>query len=162
MEPKAENVVQNVGAIAEAISVFYNSIIRQVPKDVALTLTKHFMDLTIARRPITTSPEARAIALAAAEAQKRMLEQRNKEQETIRHRNEADVPHVQSPESQARGQTGTVSGGAAAPLVQDQQERGQTGTISGGAAAPLRPGTPRPPQPESPMPAREDWEQQEK
>lgn len=32
MDRKTENVVQNVGAMAEVTSVFYNSIIKQVPK----------------------------------------------------------------------------------------------------------------------------------
>ncbi len=58
MDQKAENVVQNVGAMAEVTSVFYNSIIKQVPKDVALVLTQHFMDITIAR---STSISARQL-----------------------------------------------------------------------------------------------------
>jgi hypothetical protein len=78
MEPKAENVVQNVGAIAETISVFYNSIARQVPKDVALELTKHFMDITVTRRT-TKTLDPRALAAALAEAQKRAEAQRKKQ-----------------------------------------------------------------------------------
>lgn len=49
MEDKAKNVIQNVGAMAEITSVFYNSISRQVPKDVALILTQHFMDIAMTR-----------------------------------------------------------------------------------------------------------------
>lgn len=81
MEPKAENVVQNIGAIAETISVFYNSIARQVPKDVALVLTQHFMDLTISRQPAGPSPEARAVALAAAEAHRQAVAQKRRQQQ---------------------------------------------------------------------------------
>ena len=66
MDSKAENVVQNVGAMAEVTSVFYNSIIKQVPKDVALILTQHFMDITIAR-PVSVNLGA---AAKAAEAQR--------------------------------------------------------------------------------------------
>ena len=64
MDQKAENVVQNVGAMAEVTSVFYNSIIKQVPKDVALVLTQHFMDITIAR-PVNVNLSAAAAAAKA-------------------------------------------------------------------------------------------------
>ena len=67
MDHKAENVVQNVGAMAEVTSVFYNSIVRQVPKDVALVLTQHFMDITIAR-PVNINLSASAATNAAAKA----------------------------------------------------------------------------------------------
>lgn len=76
MDPKAENVIQNVGAIAEAVSVFYNSMIRQVPKDVALVLTRHFMDLTIQRRDRISALDAKALAIAAAEARRRTAQQK--------------------------------------------------------------------------------------
>lgn len=80
MDAKAENVVQNIGAIAESISIFYNSMARQVPKDVALVLTQHFMDLTIAKRGL--SPEARmAIQTIATQAQRRAAEERKKRAE---------------------------------------------------------------------------------
>ena len=78
MESKAENVVKNIGAIAEATSIFYNTIVKQVPKDVALVLTRHFMDVTIARRNLT--PAQIAQAAAAAEARRRELEKRQQEQ----------------------------------------------------------------------------------
>lgn len=67
MDPKAENVIHNVGAIAETTSIFYNSIVGRVPKDVALALTEHFMDLSMSRKP---APNAAVIlqALRAAEA----------------------------------------------------------------------------------------------
>lgn len=64
MDRKTENVVQNVGAMAEVTSVFYNSIIKQVPKDVALVLTQHFMDITIAR-PVNVNLGAAAAAAKA-------------------------------------------------------------------------------------------------
>ena len=70
MDQKAENVVQNVGAMAEVTSVFYNSIIKQVPKDVALVLTQHFMDITIARGKGHGSPAAGHGAAEASGAAK--------------------------------------------------------------------------------------------
>lgn len=79
MDQKAENVVQNVGAMAEVTSVFYNSIIKQVPKDVALVLTQHFMDITIAR-PVNVNLSA-AAAAKAMEAQRRAMEQRKRQEQ---------------------------------------------------------------------------------
>lgn len=80
MDQKAENVVQNVGAMAEVTSVFYNSIIKQVPKDVALVLTQHFMDITIAR-PVNVNLSAAAAAAKAMEAQRRAMEQRKRQEQ---------------------------------------------------------------------------------
>ena len=77
MESKAENVVQNIGAIAETVSIIYNSIAKQVPKDVAILLTQHFMDLTIARRSVTPAQLAQAAALA--EAKRRELEKKRRQ-----------------------------------------------------------------------------------
>lgn len=83
MDKKAENIVQNIGAIAETVSVFYNSISKQVPKDVALVLTQHFMDLTI-NRPTVNAAVLRgsvATALAAAQdAQRRAMEKKKQEE----------------------------------------------------------------------------------
>lgn len=76
MENKTENLIQNVGALAETTSVFYNAISKQVPRDVALVLTQHFMTLTIGGRRTVAIP-ASAVA-AAAELQKRVLEQKQK------------------------------------------------------------------------------------
>ncbi len=76
MESKAENIIQNVGAIAETVSVFYNSMAGQVPKDVALILTQHFMNLTIARRSMTPAQ----LAQAAAQAQLRELRRKETQQ----------------------------------------------------------------------------------
>ena len=81
MDQKAENVVQNVGAMAEVTSVFYNSIIKQVPKDVALVLTQHFMDITIARQ-VNVNLSAAAAAAKAMEAQRRAMERKRQEKET--------------------------------------------------------------------------------
>ena len=78
MESKAENVVKNIGAIAEATSVFYNAIAKQVPKDVALALTKHFMEVTIARRNLTPAQIAQAAAIA--EARRREMEKQHQEE----------------------------------------------------------------------------------
>ncbi len=74
MESKAENVVQNIGAIAETVSIFYNSVAKQVPRDVAIILTQHFMDITIARRTVT--PEQLAKAAALAEVRRKELEKK--------------------------------------------------------------------------------------
>lgn len=79
MDNKTEHLIQNVGALAETTSVFYNAISKQVPKDVALVLTQHFMTLTINNRRTVAIP-ASAVA-AAAELQKRVLEQKQKQQQ---------------------------------------------------------------------------------
>ena len=81
MEGKAEHIVQNIGAIAETVSVFYNSISKQVPKDVALVLTQHFMDLTINRRPVNAAVvngnvAAAIAAIQAAEAKRKAMEKK--------------------------------------------------------------------------------------
>lgn len=81
MESKAEHIVQNIGAIAETVSVFYNSISKQVPKDVALVLTQHFMDLTINRRPVNAAVvngnvAAAIAAVQAAEAKRKAMERK--------------------------------------------------------------------------------------
>ena len=76
MESRAENVVKNIGAVAEATSIFYNTIVKQVPKDVALILTQHFMDVTIARRNMTPAQ----IAQAVAEARRREQEKQRQAQ----------------------------------------------------------------------------------
>ena len=77
MESKTENVVKNIGAIAEATSIFYNAIAKQVPKDVALVLTQHFMDVTIARRNLTPAQIAQAAAIA--ETRRREMEKHHQE-----------------------------------------------------------------------------------
>lgn len=78
MESRAENVVQNIGAIAETVSIFYNSVAKQVPRDVAIILTQHFMDITIARRTVT--PEQLAKAAALAEARRKELEKKKQQE----------------------------------------------------------------------------------
>ena len=85
MDNKADNIVQNVGAIAETVSIFYNSIAKQVPKDVAIVLTRHFMDLTINRRPVNAAVingnVAAAIAAVQAQEQKRWAAERKRQEE---------------------------------------------------------------------------------
>ena len=86
MDKKTENIVQNVGAIAETVSIFYNSIVKQVPKDVALVLTQHFMDLTINRRPVNGSVingnvAAAIAAVQAQEAKRRAMEQKKRQEQ---------------------------------------------------------------------------------
>jgi hypothetical protein len=80
MEHKADHIVQNVGAIAETTSVFYNTIAKLVPKDAALVLTQHFMDLTISRRPSSADIAAAIAAAKAAETQLRNQKKREAEQ----------------------------------------------------------------------------------
>jgi hypothetical protein len=80
MEHKADHIIQNVGAIAETTSVFYNTIVKLVPKDAALVLTQHFMDLTIDRRPTSAELAAAISAAKAAEAQLRNQKKREAEQ----------------------------------------------------------------------------------
>ena len=101
MDQKAENVVQNVGAMAEVTSVFYNSIIKQVPKDVALMLTQHFMDITIAR-PVNVNLSAAAAAAKAMEAQRRAMEAQRRAMEQRKrqeHQKQPDSPS-QPPKSE--------------------------------------------------------------
>ena len=54
--------------------------IKQVPKDVALVLTQHFMDITIAR-PVNVNLSAAAAAAKAMEAQRRAMEQRKRQEQ---------------------------------------------------------------------------------
>lgn len=103
MESKAENIVQNIGAIAETVSIFYNSISKQVPKDVALVLTQHFMDLTINHRPATgvvlSKNVASAIAAAqAAEAKRRAEQKKQQEAQEKAKEKEAEPQTQQTPE----------------------------------------------------------------
>lgn len=77
MEKRAENLVHNIGAIAETTSVFYNSIVKQVPRDVALVLTQHFMDITMKSRQVAVP--ASAVAAAAAEVHRRVMEQQKEQ-----------------------------------------------------------------------------------
>ena len=106
MESKAENIVQNIGAIAETVSVFYNSIAKQVPKDVALVLTQHFMDLTINRRPVNAAivngnVAAAIAAVQANEAKRRAQQQKQQEQQ----KKAEEKPEVQSSQEQEKGET---------------------------------------------------------
>ncbi len=104
MEGKAEHIVQNVGAIAETVSVFYNSIAKQVPKDVALVLTQHFMDLTINRRPVNAAVingnVAAAIAAVQAQEAKRRAMEKKKQSEA---QNQPEPPKKVEPENPAEG-----------------------------------------------------------
>ncbi len=95
MDNKAANIVQNVGAIAETVSVFYNSIAKQVPKDVALVLTQHFMDLTINRTPANVAVlrgNAAAAIAAVQEQQRRAAEQKKRQQEQEQLQQEQQQP----------------------------------------------------------------------
>ena len=82
MDKRAENVVQGVGALAETTSIFYNTIIKQVPKDVALILTQHFMDISVVRRPMgrqAAAAQANQTLRAAQEIERRRQENEKKE-----------------------------------------------------------------------------------
>lgn len=102
MESKAESIVKNVGAIAETVSVFYNSISKQVPKDVALVLTQHFMDLTINRRPVggLVLSSNLASAIAAAQAKEAQRQPEKQPQEEKPEKPEPEKPEPTEPENQ--------------------------------------------------------------
>ena len=102
VESKAEHIVQNIGAIAETVAVFYNSISKQVSKDVALVLTRHFMDLTINRRPLNAAVingnVATAIAaVQEAEAKRKAMERKKREEQ----KNEQKVTEEEKPTEEA-------------------------------------------------------------
>lgn len=118
MDPKAENVIHNVGAIAETTSIFYNSISGRVPKDVALALTQHFMDLSMSRKP---TPNAAVIlqALRAAEAYRHRQEKQSQtpEQSQTQTPQSADPASQTEPQAQAAAETSQPS----APAPQEPQ-----------------------------------------
>ncbi len=110
MEHNADNIVQNVGAIAETVSIFYNSIARQVPKDVALVLTRHFMDLTINRRPVNAAVingnVAAAVAVVQAQEAKRRAMEQKKQLEKNREKAAGQTAQAEeSPELPGEAQT---------------------------------------------------------
>lgn len=43
MDNKADKIIQNIGAAAEATALFYNTLAKEVPSNVALELTKQYM-----------------------------------------------------------------------------------------------------------------------
>ncbi len=43
MDNKADKIIQNIGAAAEATALFYNTLAKQVPSNVALELTKQYI-----------------------------------------------------------------------------------------------------------------------
>lgn len=95
MTDRAQHVVQNIGAIAETTSIFYNTIAKQVPKDVAIVLTQHFMDITIAKRPVNAVNPAAARAAAKAVAEFKAMEERRHAEEAkaeAEKREEAEQP----------------------------------------------------------------------
>ena len=83
MENKAENIVKNVGAMAETTAIFYNNISKWVSKDVALALTQHFMELTMNRRSMTSAVVDDIIAainkVQALEAKRKEMEKKQAE-----------------------------------------------------------------------------------
>lgn len=75
-EPHVERFINQTGAVAEVLSVFYNSLIRQVPKDVALHLTERMLDAIMFRGSLG-GVEAKFLA----DLQRRVREQQKKQRE---------------------------------------------------------------------------------
>ena len=78
MDSKTDNVVKNIGALAEATSVFYNAISKRVPRDVALALTQHFMNMSAGKR-VTAIPLTPQQLAALTEQKRREAEQKPRE-----------------------------------------------------------------------------------
>lgn len=73
---KADNIIQNIGAAAEATALFYNTIAKQVPAAAALELTKQYMAVTFqpnrpTRVQIPTSVLQAAVQKALDEAKRK-------------------------------------------------------------------------------------------
>lgn len=84
MDNKADKIIQNIGAAAEATALFYNTLAKQVPSNVALELTKQYMAVVFQpNRPtqirIPNTVIQSAIQKAAEEARRKM-EQQQKDQ----------------------------------------------------------------------------------
>lgn len=78
-EPHVERFINQTGAIAEVLSVFYNSLIGRVPKDVALHLTGRMLDSILSRGSIG-GMEAKLLA----DLQRRAMEQQKKQREVTK------------------------------------------------------------------------------
>ncbi len=92
MDKKAENVIQNVGAIAETTSIFYNTLSRQVPKDVALVLSQHFMDLLINQRAVAVTPEQLVQAVLTETRRRQSEQQKPKDDAQDKHGSKNNEP----------------------------------------------------------------------
>lgn len=75
-EPHVERFINQTGAIAEVLAVFYNSLVTRVPKDVALHLTGRMLDSILSRGSLS-GVEAKLLA----DLQRRALEQQKKQRE---------------------------------------------------------------------------------
>ena len=78
-EPHVERFINQTGAIAEVLAVFYNSLIKRVPKDVALHLTGRMLDSILSRGSIG-GVEAKLLA----DLQRRAMEQQKKQREVTK------------------------------------------------------------------------------
>lgn len=99
-DPMAERLVGQVGAMAEVVSVFYNSLIRQVPKEVALELTKHMMNLSFPGGQVNGAMNRKALSEV-----KQLLERHKKQWEAAQAEQEPDLPPKTRQEPEASEQT---------------------------------------------------------
>ena len=80
---RADNVIRNIGAAAEATALFYNTVAKQVPAEAALELTKQYMAVTFqpnrptkVQIPQSVLQDAVKKALKEAEARRKEEEQK--------------------------------------------------------------------------------------
>lgn len=78
-EPHLERFINQTGAIAEVLAVFYNSLVKRVPKDVALHLTGRMLDSILSRGSV-----GGAEAKLLADLQRRAMEQQKKQREVTK------------------------------------------------------------------------------
>lgn len=84
---RADNVIRNIGAAAEASALFYNTVAKQVPAEVAVELTKQYMAVTFQPNRPTKVQIPQAVIQDAvkkaldAEARRKEEERRRREQE---------------------------------------------------------------------------------
>jgi hypothetical protein len=83
MNNKADAIIQNIGAAAEASALFYNTLAKQVPSHVALELTKQYIAVVFqpnhpAQLRIPHSVLQSAIQRAAEDVRKKQEEEQEK------------------------------------------------------------------------------------
>lgn len=84
---RADNVIRNIGAAAEATALFYNTVAKQVPAEAALELTKQYMAVTFQPNRPTKVQIPQAVIQDAvkkaldAEARRKEEEKKRREQE---------------------------------------------------------------------------------
>lgn len=105
-EPHVERFINQTGAIAEVLSVFYNSLIGRVPKDVALHLTGRMLDSILSRGSIG-GMEAKLLA----DLQRRAMEQQKKQREVTKASVEqTEEPLRKAPEEKDSGTAAPAEG----------------------------------------------------